>query len=530
MYYGENDICYMQDAIHGGLKLRTCFLRTYAALPMGRKLASSAHLKILIRDVPKSIHGLVLSDVSPIDKQNFKSLEKCMSARTRNALRDYVPDSEATEFFLKLCFEVTSSLMDHQITPYERIELLFHAIFFLRIWRKWVLKSKYVLKENFITSNAYLCAELNGANLLKLIRLLRNENKPELFLTTLFDSQACERAFRQFRSMGTPNFTKINFCFLELLYMVRRIEVQNEIVYSKLPQDIDLPKLKKKRQTTTIYALPTEEEIEECLSRAKRFALADACEFGMLINADEIDECEVAMPKRLETTDEIIDGHEEEFESEIERESFDDTDAENFLYSEAEEENQPRAFVSVTDHLGAKKMIKKSELVWQLNGGTRKISSDRLVRVQAKSNDVNSGTPNITRGNEKVYVSNEIKLGDWCIFKNCEDDAIYIGLIHAFKYTNRTVVKEKSYKFDSINLLEKPFIVKELEVLSTWYLINDQGALTPARVENHYFISMERYVGTVSVHPSIDPDTRRLFFNKTDFEAIKSDLLKIIEH
>lgn len=126
----ENGTCYMQDAIHGGLKLRTCFLRLYAALPMGNKLASSTHLKILIHEVPKSVHGLVLSNVSPVDRQNFQSLEKCMSTRTRNALRAHVPNSEATEFFLQLCFEVTSSVMDHDITPHERIELIFHAIYY----------------------------------------------------------------------------------------------------------------------------------------------------------------------------------------------------------------------------------------------------------------------------------------------------------------------------------------------------------------------------------------------------------------
>lgn len=132
----EPNICYLQDAIHGGLKLRTCFLRKYAALPMGNKLVSSTHMKILIREAPKSLHGLVLSDTSPVDRQNFKSLEKCMGLRARNALRNCVPSSEATEFFFQLCFEVTSSIKDHDFTPHYRIELIFHVKYYLRIWRK----------------------------------------------------------------------------------------------------------------------------------------------------------------------------------------------------------------------------------------------------------------------------------------------------------------------------------------------------------------------------------------------------------
>lgn len=70
------NVCYMQDGMHGGLKLRTCFLRSYAALPMATKQSSVPHLKVLIREAPKSEHGLVLSAVSPVDRQNFKSLEK----------------------------------------------------------------------------------------------------------------------------------------------------------------------------------------------------------------------------------------------------------------------------------------------------------------------------------------------------------------------------------------------------------------------------------------------------------------------
>lgn len=115
------------------------------------------------------------------------------------------------------------------------------------------MNSNYYLAENFITLNAYLCIELNGSNLVKLVRILREEGKPELFQTTLLDSQACERAFRQLRSMGTPNYTKINFTFYELMHMVRRLEVQSGILFSKLAgKGITL--LEK------IYALPTEEE------------------------------------------------------------------------------------------------------------------------------------------------------------------------------------------------------------------------------------------------------------------------------
>lgn len=411
--------------------------------------------------------------------------------------------------------------------------MIFHAIFFLRIWRKWISKSSYVLREHFITSNAYLCTEINGENLLKLIRIFRNENKRELFSTTLFDSQACERVFRQLRSMGGPNFTKMNFYFRELVYMVKRIELQNEILYSKLPHDIDLPKLKKKPQTTNVYALPTEEEINECLSRAKRFVINDACQFEMHINCDEIDVCEIAIPNRLEKYVETDDDNdwENEVDQMLENE---DVDMEDDILSEQEEEDHQHKLVTTTDQFGQQCVIGKDRFVWELCEGTKKMSSDRLIRVQETSVSVKPGAMNEPSMSSKVYKAKYIKLGDWCFFKvdvADKGEMICIGLLHAIKFANRTSkkarVKDKIYKFDSINLLEKANSLRELEVLSTWYMINEQGTLVPTNLENHKFISMEKYVATASIHPTIDPDVRRLFFCKNDLKEIEDDLLKL---
>lgn len=82
----------MQDGIHEGLKLRNRMLKPWEPMAMGNKQVSASHLKILIQEVPKIKHGLVYSDISPDDRQNFKSLQKCMDIRVRNALHAFVPD------------------------------------------------------------------------------------------------------------------------------------------------------------------------------------------------------------------------------------------------------------------------------------------------------------------------------------------------------------------------------------------------------------------------------------------------------
>lgn len=58
----------------------------------------------------------------------------------------------------------------------------------------------------------------------------RDTHRPDLFLPTLFQSQACEQTFRQLRSMTSINWTKINFS-LEVIQQIGRIELQNNIVH-----------------------------------------------------------------------------------------------------------------------------------------------------------------------------------------------------------------------------------------------------------------------------------------------------------
>lgn len=488
--------------------------------------------------MPKLVHGLVYFDICPDDRQNFKSLTKCMDIRARNAMRDFVPDSEATVFYLQLCSEIASSLMDHDVIPHQRIELIFHAVYFLRIWKKWIQLSSYNPK-NFITINAYMCIEVNAVNLLKLVRRFRDEEKPELFLTTLFDSQACERAFRQFRAMGTQNFTKVNFTLFELLHMTRRYEVQNDILYTKLP-NVQLPKLEKSREKTKMYALPSEEEIAQCLERAKRFALDDATRFGMQVGSDEIDECELTIPKKLINEEE-----------DIENESYDDFELEDLIeyesdaqdYDELEisgnSESLQKGYLMVKDPRNPNKdiLMRKSTFVWHLTEGTKKISSDRLHRVQDTAVSISVQQAAVENGthdhssvlHKKLNVSQYIKIGDWCFFKNNTNDSgeiICVGLVLAFKFAQGRTANEKRYKGDIVDLRENEMSwAKKLEVLSSWYLIDNRGHLIPAKNENHFFIKIENYVATVA-QPMIDNDTKVLFFPEDDFKEMEIDILK----
>lgn len=167
-----------------------------------------------------------------------------MEARALNALATHIIDSEATVIYIKLMQKIASSFREPDICPLERVNRVWYAVYFMRIWRQWIKKNGYSLTENFITLNAYACLEINGHSLIQLIRKFRDDGVDHFFLPCLFESQQCEQTFRQLRTMTTLNWTKINFSMLELTHMISRIDLQNEIAHFKLKNTgITLPRI-----------------------------------------------------------------------------------------------------------------------------------------------------------------------------------------------------------------------------------------------------------------------------------------------
>lgn len=186
----------VQDPTHIGTKLRNVLLKSSVLLPIGTFKVSKSHLKYLISTVSKDVHHLTDCDIDPKDRQNFRSLQKCMKSEVLDNLKKYVPESDATILFLKICRLVTDSYMHPTSTPLERLHSIWYSIFVLRGWRLWIVKNdKYTVKENFITQNAYTCIELNGHSFINVLVQCRDLSLEQQFLPPLFGSQPCESTF-----------------------------------------------------------------------------------------------------------------------------------------------------------------------------------------------------------------------------------------------------------------------------------------------------------------------------------------------
>lgn len=373
-----NGINCIQDATHVATKLRNRLLNSLVELAIGTKRASVQHLKALIRNVNKSVHGLNEGDASPVDRQNFRSFQKVVDPRVIEALRAHVPNSEGTVKYLEICDEVTSSFLEYDLKPTERIFRMYHAVYFLRICRDYIKSSRQLtLMKNFITHNAYTCIEINAKNMLMLMRRFREENGPHLFIITMFDSQTCEKAFRQLRSMGTVDFTRINFTLYDLLHMIGRIEVQNDITYFKLSDmGVKFPVSHRRLKKTKIYDLPTEDEIESTIHRAKLAAMCDAQQFGM--NANDIEQFQFQTRIMMTENDgETFYGDEEEVDNQLA------IHADDIVENEMDENlDENSNFTKVIDENGDERFVRKSTLIWMLTEPGPALSKDRLRRVQ----------------------------------------------------------------------------------------------------------------------------------------------------
>lgn len=525
------NVHFVQDTIHAGLKLRNRILKAGVVLPFGNRLVSVAHLKMLINEVPKDEHSLVMKDVCVEDKQNYRALQKLMHPKVSSALQRNVINSEATVMYLKICSNITSSFCELDLSPLERVKRIFHAVYTLRIWRKNLELSngKFNANDNFVTKNAYECVELNAHNLVSLIKTFRDQQIEDLFIPVLMSSQPCEETFRTLRTFSTINYTKINFTLLEVLHIISRVELLNNIVYFELAgSQISLPRNKINDACVNTFKLPSDTEIEKAIRHAKHETIKGLMNFGMQICENDIDKAFVKRPdifnppRRRKRKHESESENDSDFDNDISVLSM-HSSTKSYPHENSEIESSP--FVRVNETV-EDKTIKKKTYLWLLTHSAQKCSNDRTTRTRnppAKKSCVRRLNFNAPKNTSTCLIENEqIKIGDWCIFNhNIQNDPLtesqmVLGNILAFQYINGKSHSQKRYTWDfAPTVFEEDDERKErgIEVLATWFEIDMDGNVS--NTSDSFYINIESYKATVSNLPIIN-EKLSLFHYKSD--------------
>lgn len=506
------DIIFTQDHTHVGTKLRNRLLKPSISLPFGTKPISVTHLRILIETAPKDVHKLVLSDIATDDRQNFESLKKIMKTNVLDALKRYVIGSDATIVYLKMCNDVTSSFLDVELLPIDRVYRIWNAIFLLRIWRDHIEKSDmYNIEDNFITENAYTCIELNGLALIKLIVSMKTT--PELFLPSIFDSQMCEKTFRQLRSMGTQNYTKINFTMAELLHMISRIDIQNDIAYYRLANKAQFPRITKNEAPRKIHSMPSNAEIAAAIGKALSDAVECAAQFGMKCDQIHLHTCQLkntthipqtkSREENVPTTDQDNEELENMFHNRTEKINLKEFNVENF------DENSK--YIQICDLDGTMKIVLKSSIVSLLANSPGKLSNDRLKRVQETPLQKTAKRQKTLRNDipQNLVKCSQLYIGDWCVFKfdpemfstiNLPENTLenlLVGVVLGFEFVDGNTEKEKQYHIDVATVTDEKSdkIRDDLNVLSSWHAISNQDDTRDTLIPLGYnlYLNMKHY-------------------------------------
>lgn len=208
----------VQDTIHEGAKMRTRLLKDHRRMPFGNKIACRENLETRCGLVTKDQHLLQKRDFLPEDKMNYDAVSRLIRPGLRELLKNMFQVRKGTIFYLIMMEYATTSFLDKQMAPLERIFFLWFAVFSVRYWRYWMMCDQaYPLAKHFFTSNAYQCLELNAHSLVLTELRLQESQMTELFLSWCFSSQQCESYYKALRSFTPVGSTQTNFTIGEVI-------------------------------------------------------------------------------------------------------------------------------------------------------------------------------------------------------------------------------------------------------------------------------------------------------------------------
>lgn len=380
---------FTQDPPHIGTKARNLVLKTKAnpkRLPFGKEhFIKMAHLQVLVERFNKSEHLLTRSTLNPKDRQNYDSVLKICDKRVTNMLKKHVDDSAATVIFLdSIILNSIESFMSDKISPLERVEKMWKAVFMARIWKYFVLKHpRYTLKNHFMSSNLYSCLEQNAHSLVLIILFLKENNLNHLFIPWFYNSQACEKFYAQMRALCST-YSMIATCSVkEAVSRVSKIHLLSDISNDKesgfvFPTSDRIQSL----SVQNSFDLPSKDEIFQSILKSKNEAIESGIEMGLITNKSKDKSCECQIQPYTSFKRKTKTFHTENRIPNIPLlHACGALHLKNYAYKFG---NQPvdetSTYVEIPNW-DERFVVKKTSLCWILRKETIKSSSDRLLRV-----------------------------------------------------------------------------------------------------------------------------------------------------
>lgn len=463
---------------------------------MGKFVASISHLRILMNTTTKDAHGLTSTDITGADKMNFRAVLAISNERVESLLKN-VPGSAGTVVYLRVIRYVLQSFTAKDISASERIYFMWYAVFVLRHWRKWILTDCNTRAANFITSNAYICIELNAHALINCVLKCRDTSGEDSFLVWLFNSQTCESFFRKARSQTSTYCTIINFSMLDFLHRAKRIQALEDIS-RELKNKYVIARQQQSADHRPEESLPSNDDITKIINAALTDARTAVNELGMIGDTTQL---EIPPITHTNTQANVDEDTRPVFETEPADAppnsatcADDDMRYDLYLLQKHNDFECLRQLQSVSTALNAQCLrftnkkgehffVKKSTLCWLMNNTTnQKVSTDRIRRFMVESGSGPSLLADRSRG--------ELVIGDWCEFKHNDE---VVGQVISFTYLTGKR-SERAYTLDSVPLRCPTGVAsKGIGVMCNWFKVMPGFVLEIAEIKEHTYININEF-------------------------------------
>lgn len=282
-------------------------------------------LELLIRKVPRGVHGLSLSDLDSSDKMNATKGIKLCQERVERALKTLSRrDTEATRLYLRIMRYVYESFSKSDLSESDRLSMAWNATFILRGW-----KQNNTANE-FVSDNVYQCQEVNCHNLTAIVRSLRDKDKVDTFVPNKMQSQTCEQMFRRLRSFTTTEMTITNLDTKDALSRLHRIALIEDSELFLQENGFIFPRANQQsigNETIKHEKLPDDSKIEKIVHESKEKALNHLKHFGVNI-LDKNLSCQVNFVPHFEDLEDESDNEMENVNLDEECEESNDCDDE----------------------------------------------------------------------------------------------------------------------------------------------------------------------------------------------------------
>ena len=540
---------FAQDIIHLLATMRTRLLLPSNILILGDVNACAAHLKFILSDFPKEQHGLSARCLDVKDKQNYSSIEMILREGVFECLEklDNKLNTKGTRMYLEIMKNIRDSFLNKSLSVQQRLFLAWKSLFQLRIWRVWLKANNYKEEDHFVTSNAYICLELNCHFLLNIVNNVKiGIFPPEALRFWLCGSQACEETFRILRSMSPMFSTIVNFTVKGILHRVRRLNYLSSIECS---ETIVFPRVKRRllqcREESKETLVIPEEPLDTIIVAAKQDAIKSMEILGIFL--DSYDDEDIIFSNAATNEAILNDGEDVKPGEDHTNIQVDITQDESVIiqedlsnlrlqkssshglpmYEESDttgvRNRKAYSFMKKDTHspfvVYSGKYIRKTTAVYLIQE-KEQLSNDRLLRVRSKNADHLYSVES-----RCVSASNTVRAGDLCAFRRIDDGTKFLlGRVIQFSYLNGNK-RQRQYSSNFVDLTKES--IENIGALCNWYTFVSFDRVRvffePLRMYTAGYIPFENYHCTVSDTALSADDNFSFTILIKDMENVASD-------